>query len=203
MEYRVSRSDSTGRAISERSIEIRYRDSSQRLRQHLSPSALFQWPIINVLVTWKIWDRSQWEIADCSSICIQTKETPGLGFEPRSDGLARSSLYATSLIQVSFYGSGAYRFACDKERQDWDLNRCETFQGARLTSFDSAPGAATRVLKSRRLRSVIPICSRRYAPLGGVESRKRQDWDLNPESRKGTRFPGVRLTVRPSWLTRA
>lgn len=44
-----------------------------------------------------------------------------------------------------------------------------------------------------------PVC--RPTAGGSGNSKRRRDWDLNPESHTGTRFPGVRFTVRPSRLT--
>ncbi len=37
---------------------------------------------------------------------------------------------------------------------------------------------------------MTPVAQSTY----GEKAMKRQDWDLNPESHTGTRFPGVRLT---------
>ena len=100
-------------------------------------------------------------------------------------------------------------------RQDWDLNPEEDGPGC---SLRCAPGAATTVRASSdnvllatlarlpgvkiQLSPSSPLTEAENTLRGSrrcVRGRRRQDWDLNPESRKGTRFPGVRLTVRPSW----
>ncbi len=137
------------------------------------------------------------------------RKTPGQGFEPEEDGRARS-LRSLRTLRLPGYKSLRIRLRRTAHSSLPLLvrvvRRRTPGQGFEHRETVRACGLITFGRSGLRLASSNPMTSfldarfaRRYRSSLTECVEKRQDRDLNPESRKGTRFPGVRLAIRPSW----